>query len=109
MTTGLRSKTAAWLKAHPDVRPEAGRFGVACETACILGAALQAVSNVAIDESGFIRVGGSKCSPFRAAQRLGLPVDLVEDISVEFDRNAPAYKGHNKKYTWKDALKLLPD
>ncbi len=103
--TGLRSKTEAWLKANPNVRPECTNFGKVGECACILGAAAQAVGVAEIDEDGFVKVGGSFAIASRAAEPLGLLAVVACDISDCFDTRVV----NNPEYTWAHALKLLPE
>ncbi len=112
MNTGIRSATAMWLLANPSVQPRAGEFGRWKEgdnSACILGAACQAMGVEIVDEAGLVKVGDSWSLPCIAALALGITIDTAEAAAATFDSYAPESKADKTEYTWADALLLLPE
>ncbi len=120
MTTGLRAKTAAWLKANPYTKPIPGGFGwnytspnklptcswfIPYPECCILGAVGHALGVAETDPEGGVSIAGSR-GPVKeeVANVLGLPHGLAVAIAKDFDDLFE--KG---PLTWEAGLALLPE
>ncbi len=108
MNTGLRAKTAAWLKANPQFQPSPYGFGWNCAPicdCCILGALGHALGVTQVARLGKVSIAGSDGKINEEVSRvLGLPHGLAVAITKDFD-----WMFEKGPLTWEAGLALLPE